>query len=127
MKTQETLLNNLLENVQIDNLDLQYFIENSGATTFEELVEYIRDNNGFDVEIIYFADAIDFLKEHDQSLSESIEIAVDLGYELSSINSELLASLLASKYCEQEFYDYQSEIEEYQLTIKDLSDKDGLS
>ena len=121
MKTQETLLNNLLETVQIDNLDLQYFIENSGATTFEELEEYIRDNNGFYVEIIYFADAIDFLKEHDQSLSESIEIAVELGYELSSINSEVLASLLASKYCEEEFYDYRSEIEEYYSNLEDLT------
>lgn len=121
MKTQETLLENLLETVQIDNLDLQYFIENSGATTFEELEEYIRDNNGFDVEIIYYADAIDFLKEHDQSLSESIEIAVELGFDLSSINSELLASLLASKYCEQEFYDYQSEIEEYYSNLEELT------
>lgn len=121
MKTQETLLNNLLETVQIDNLDLQYFIENSGATTFEELEEYIRDNNGFDVEIIYYYKAMEFLKEHDQSLGESIEIAVELGYELSSINSEVLASLLASKYCEQEFYDYQSEIEEYYSNLEELT------
>lgn len=121
MKTQETLLDNLLETVQIDNLDLQYFIENSGATTFEELEEYIRDNNGFDVEIIYFADAIDFLKEHDQSLGESIEIAVELGFDLASINSELLASLLASKYVREDFYDYQTEIEEYYSNLEDLT------
>lgn len=119
--TTETLLENLLETVQIDNLDLQYFIENSGATTFEELEEYIRDNNGFDVEIIYYYKAMEFLKEHDQSLSESIEIAVEFGFELSSINSEVLASLLASKYCEQEFYDYQAEIEEYYNNLEELT------
>lgn len=121
MKTQETLLNNLLETVQIDNLDLQYFIENSGATTFEELEEYTRDNRGFDVEIIYYYKAMEFLKEHDQSLSESIEIAVEFGFELASINSELLASLLASRLCEYDFYSYQTEIEEYYSNLEELT------
>lgn len=120
MKTKETLLNNLLETVQIDNLDLQYFIENSGATTFEELEEYIMDNNGFDVDIIYYSNAINILKEEDPSLKESIGLALELGFDLADINSELLASLLASKKVREDFYSYSTEIEQYYEQLEDL-------
>lgn len=122
METKEALLNNLLETVRIDNLDLQYFIENSGATTFEELEEYIIDNNGFDIEIIYYSNAINILKEEDPSLKESIGLAVELGFELSDINSELLASLLASNKVREDFYSYRTDIEEYYTNLEELSE-----
>ena len=120
MKTKETLLANLLETVQIDNLDLQYFIENSDATSYGELEEYICENNGFDVEIIYFSDAIDFLKEYDQSLSESLDIAKGLGLDIGDLTSEVLASLLASENCRNDFWESRNEIEEYYTSISEL-------
>ena len=41
-----------------------------------------------------------YLSENDPSLSESIEIAQDMGYDLSNINSELLATILYIDNCE---------------------------
>ena len=56
---------------------------------------------------------MDYLREHDNSLSESMEIANDYGYEPKNINSELLASLLASQNAREEFYELENEIEEF--------------
>ena len=64
----------------------------------EQIHEYFQENNLLDQEIIYYSNAIEFLKKHDQSLSDSLELAKDQGYTIENINSELLASLLAKKY-----------------------------
>ena len=46
-----------------------------------------------ETEIIYYNKAMEYLSEHDWSLTESAEIASDLGFELKNINSEMLASI----------------------------------
>jgi hypothetical protein len=71
-----------------------------------EIYDELRDNGFFDVEIIYYHKAIDYLKEYDASLAESIEIATEYGYTLENINSELLASLHASRKKEDDFWEY---------------------
>jgi len=68
----------------------------------------IDNNNGFNVEIIYYTNAIKFLSENDPSLTDSMSLANECGFTLNKINSELLASLLASdmvrtKFSELEF------------------------
>ena len=50
---------------------------------------------------------MEYLKEHDPSLSESIEIATEYCfYTLENINSELLASLHASRDRENKFWEF---------------------
>ena len=72
----------------------------------EQIQEYFQENNLLDHEIIYHANAIEFLKRHDQSLQQSLEIAKEYGYTIENINSELLASLLATSYAQEEFSDF---------------------
>lgn len=72
----------------------------------EQIQEYFQENNLLDQEIIYYANAIEFLKKHDQSLSQSLELAKDCGYTIENINSELLASLLATEHAKEEFDDF---------------------
>ena len=72
------------------------------------------------MEIIYYSNAIKFLQENDPSLKESLEIASEFGYSLENLNSEVLASLLASRQAEEEFYDLQSEIDDF---FQDLCDE----
>lgn len=72
----------------------------------EQIQEYFQENNLLDQEIMYHSNAIEFLKKHDQSLSDSLELAKDQGYTIENINSELLASLLASKHAQEEFGDF---------------------
>ena len=89
-------------------IDLSYYADD--CETFEELRESIEDNNGFDIDIIYYSRAIEYLKENDNSLRESLEIASDMGYELKNLSSEILASLLASQNARSEFEELETEI-----------------
>ena len=95
----------ILDYVDIDNIDLE--------NAFESIEEMISDNNGFDVEIIYYHNAIDYLKENDPSLRESLELASEYGFEPDKLNSEILASLLASQNVRNDFSELRDEIEDF--------------
>tara|TARA_R110000868_G_scaffold380013_1_gene646003 strand:- start:96 stop:485 length:390 start_codon:yes stop_codon:yes gene_type:complete len=90
-------------------IDLPYFADED-TQTFEDLREAIENGGGFDIEIIYYSRAIEYLQNNDASLRESLSIAADLGYEVSNLSSEVLASLLASQNARSEFEDLESEI-----------------
>ena len=77
-------------------------------------MELLRDYSAFNIVIIYYHKAMKYLQENDPSLTESLNIANELGYFINSsnLNSELLASLLASQYAEEEFYYYSPQINE---------------
>jgi hypothetical protein len=94
----------ILSNINLQDIDLE--------NAFDSIYEAIDENNGFDIEIIYYSDAIEYLKRNDNSLRESIEIALEYGYELKNINSELLSSLLASQNSREQFNNYENEINE---------------
>lgn len=82
-------------------------------TTFDDLTELLDDSSAFDVEMIYYSKAIEYLSENDPSLRESMEIASEYGYEAKDLNSELLASLLASRNTREEWSEKESEIETF--------------
>lgn len=103
----------VLNFVDIDNIDL--------LNPFDSICEMIEDNNGFDVEIIYYSNAINFLAKNDPSLNESLEIASEYGYTADNLNSEILASLLASKLVREEFYELESEINDF---FEDLEEEE---
>ena len=63
----------------------------------EDLQDYLEDKGFFEVDILYYRLAMEFLMEYDNSLTESIELAVSLGYQAEHFNSEFLASLLGSQ------------------------------
>ena len=117
-----TTKNELIKNT-LQDLTLEYLGED--ATEFicspDELDDYdthqifeeLHDNGFFNVEIIYYSKAMDYLRENDASLSESIEIASEYGYTLENINSETLASLHASRDRENKFWeDVEPELNE---------------
>ena len=80
--------------------------ENLHEYTVYEILQELEDNGFFDVEIIYYSKAMQYLMEHDTSLSESLEIASMYGYNTENLNSELLASLLASRNKRENFNAY---------------------
>tara|TARA_Y100001963_G_scaffold17851_1_gene22078 strand:+ start:56 stop:421 length:366 start_codon:yes stop_codon:yes gene_type:complete len=86
--------------------------------TFDELMDLLRDDGAFHIEIIYYGNAMQYLMDNDTSLTESLNIANDCGYKIRDLNSEMLASLLASQKAEEEFYNYEAQINE--LLIKKL-------
>ena len=97
--------------VTIEDIDLD--------SPFDSIRDMIEDGNGFDIEIIYYSKAIEYLQENDPSLRESFSIASELGYTLDNLNSETLASLLASQNSRNEFEELEKEIESFFAEIKE--------
>jgi hypothetical protein len=123
MKTRVELIEEFLETIKVENIDIPYYVDANDVNSFDDIYDAIESNNGFEVEIIYYASAMDYLREHDTSLRESLEIAEEYGYTPKNINSELLASLLASRYCRDEFEEYRSEKEDF---FEELEDNETL-
>jgi hypothetical protein len=106
--TQQQVIN--LLNDTIENVDFTGFLSGEDFTTFEEVRDLLEDNGAFNVEVIYYNDAMSYLMDHDNSLKNSLELAIEHGYSIKDLNSELLASLLASENARNEFYQLESEI-----------------
>jgi len=70
-----------------------------------QIYDELQDNGFFNVDIIYYYKAIEYLKENDSSLCESLEIASEFGYTTENLNSELLASLHASQQRIDKFWE----------------------
>ena len=101
----EEFLKNL--NTEINILD---YVDTETVNSYDDVRDQIEDNNGFDIEIIYYSNAIEYLHKNDPSLQESLSIAEDMGFTPGNLNSEILASLLASQNARNEFYSLESEI-----------------
>ena len=108
----EILFDSYIEDIDITDYLTEEDLEEGNINDAQDLYDLLYDNYAFDVEIIYYSTAMKYLTEHDQSLSESIEIAIERGYELEDINSETLASLHASQKVREDFYDITDEIDE---------------
>lgn len=124
MRTNESnknLVIDFLKGLSVEDLcitDYVSFDDIDETTTFETLTELIEDNNGFDIEIIYYTRAIEYLSNNDASLKESLEIADELGYSAKDLSSEVLASLLASQNCRNEWQDLENEVESFLLDLE---------
>ena len=112
-KQKEKFFNQISKELQFDIMDYFSSEELEDVNSYDELEIELNENGAYDIEIIYYARAIEYLKENDTSLFESMQIAQEYGYEPKNINSELLASLLASQNAREEFYELQDEIEEF--------------
>jgi len=112
-ETKYELLTTLIDNftgiylpdyIQDDELDYE---EINNALDLQELLE---DKGAFNIEIIYYSKAMDYLRENDISLNESFEIASEYGYEVQNLNSETLASLHASQKARNDFWSIEENI-----------------
>ena len=97
--------------------ELWYFIRDLDLNDVKDIedfadrvIEYYQDSNLLSVEIIYHHKALSYLLENDPSLQYSVEIASDYWYETKNLNSELLASLLATRNNEESFYEWIEEV-----------------
>jgi hypothetical protein len=99
------LHNDITDYIEISDIDL--------SNSFESISELMQDNNGFDVEITYYAVAMEYLIKNDNSLTISLGLAAEIGYTSDNLNSEILASLLASENERETFTGLESEITEF--------------
>ena len=113
MKRSEKIEKFFREEIKMNEIDIMYHIDVEEVNSFDDVYEAIENDRGFEVEVIYYTTAMEYLMERDPSLRESLEIAEEYGYTPSNITSEVLASLLASKECREEFMSYEDEITEF--------------
>jgi hypothetical protein len=88
-----------------------YLIE-SDVESFDDICQILFDEGALEVEIIYYREAMDYLMEHDLTLTDSLEIAEEMGYKPRDLNCCTLATLLATRNNECGLYRLRDEIEE---------------
>ena len=110
-QTQNEIIKNTLQDLSLEYLgeDATEFIncldELDEYTDTHQIFDDLHNNGFFDVEIIYYSKAIEYLQENDPSLCESLEIAEEYDFNLQNLNSEALASLHASRDRETKFWE----------------------
>lgn len=96
----------------LNNIDIEVSLESEDIESFDELRDFLEDNDYFNVEIVHYSSAIEYLSENDPSLQESLGLASEMGYDPKDLSSEVLASLLASQKVRDDFEELESEISE---------------
>ena len=93
--------------------------------TPDEVIEYIKDHEreiiDSQAETIYYSDAIDYLKENDRTLTESLELAKNAWYDLENLNSCILATLLKTEN-ENYYWTFQDAIEKLEEKAEELNE-----
>lgn len=121
-KTRTEKIEDFLRGLNVENLDILEYVDADEVNDYDDVYNAIEDANGFDVEIIYYVNAIKYLRENDPSLRESLGIASEMCYDLSNLSSEVLASLLASQRCREDFQSLYGEINDFFNGLEDEED-----
>ena len=118
--TTKEQIENYLNSIKIDNLDIMDFIDIDNIdmdSPFDSINDMIDNNGGFDIEIIYYFNAMEYLSKNDPSLRTSIGIASEYMEDFRGLTSEVLASILASQIVREEFCEYKHEINEFFINL----------
>ena len=109
-KQQDEKIKDLFDNTNfLIDLDYEYLIYNLEDLNDleEDFYQMISEHK-----MIYYSKCINFLKEYDNSLCESLIIAEELGYTPKNLNSEILATLLIQSYMNEELNEILEELNE---------------
>jgi intracellular sulfur oxidation DsrE/DsrF family protein len=105
-----------LSELNVEHLDVVYHVDINEIdleNAYDSIYKMIEESDAFNVEIIYYSRAIEYLSENDLSLKRSLNIAAELCYTPENLNSETLASLLASQITREKFYELEDEINSF--------------
>jgi hypothetical protein len=91
-------------------VELAYIIENDAPGDIDDLTEKC-ETLIYQHEVIGYYNAMQYLSEHDMSLSDSIELAIEYGTSIENITSELLATLLQQRDMLDTLAEYRDELE----------------
>jgi len=112
----KTIIKKLNEDYDFNDYILNYLDESdieeaTNTDGLRKLFEKANENYEItDCQIIYYASAIKYLAENDNSLKESLGIASEYGYTINELNSELLASLLKSRNNQEDYTKFINEV-----------------
>ena len=101
-------LPNCFTDEQLGQLD-----QSDPEVCFSQMTDILEESRYFDIEITYYSNAIEYLSENDPSLRDSLELAAVFGYPPQDLNSETLASLLASEEARESCYGLRDEVVDF--------------
>lgn len=113
-----------LNGLNVENLDVMNYLDEEFLqkmdmdNAYDAIRDELQERNAFDVEIIYHGIAMEYLMKNDCSLQESLGIASDMGFDCNNLNSETLASLLATQECMSDFDELQSDIDDFFIELQ---------
>lgn len=84
-----------------------------GAPDADDFRDWYRETYIDSAEVIYYHSAMDYLRESDPSLQESMTLATDYGLEISNLTSETLATILLQQNLGEDLYDLDEYITAY--------------
>ena len=105
-------MKNKLQQLTEDNkfdIDLSYLY--CDEDDFDEFNDKVLESISYE-DIIYYSEAIKYLAREDASLSDSLGIASECGYETEQLNSELLATLLYQQRLNEQWREISEQVEE---------------
>lgn len=114
-KEQENDFTNIQETLSYElETEQDKLLNINNVQELEEFLIELNDDRRFtNVEVIYYANAIEILQREDPSLQECLNIAYELGYQTKDLNSEILASLLLSQTAEEEYNTFVTRLCDY--------------
>ena len=99
----ELFNNTSFEHYEYDNID-------NAEDLIEKIIEEISGE-----EVIYYSNAMKYLLQNDPGLQISIGLAIDTGYKIDDINSELLAKILKQNKLDDELLSLEDDIKKIYL------------
>lgn len=91
--------------------DVSFDMDESEISSVDDVINYLEDRIN-EIEVIYYANAMKILSEHDASLRDSLGYADEMGYSCGDLNSELLATILSQEKAREDLYEIRDDIEE---------------
>lgn len=104
---------NIIENVN-DKID--WNTVTLDTLSYGTVMNWLEEMNFFEVEFVYYYDAMEYLAKEDNSLMFAVGYAVEQGYSLENMNSVVLATIHATTT-------FKNEFEEAEYKIDDLFDE----
>jgi len=89
---------------------------------YRYIIDYIEDCGGFDPTgaVVYYSKAMEFLQRNDPTLTLSLRLAEDMGYNMLDVDSEILASILKMNMIQNMLYDRADDITAFFYEIQEL-------
>ena len=117
LKDVENRIHNFLSKLDCDICISDYVsikdIEIDSLNVYDDIYNEIEDGSRFDIDVIYYSNAIEYLSENDPSLRKSLSLANELGFTCDNLSSETLASLLKSQNVKNDFSNLETEINDF--------------
>lgn len=104
------LIQDLIDDTD-DLSSISFDMDESEISSVDDVVNYLEDRIN-EIEVIYYANAMKILSEHDASLRDSLGYADEMGYSCGDLNSELLATILSQEKAREDLYEIRDDIEE---------------